>query len=151
MNRKMQHQADLFAVLEQAGVTDYRVEQGRKHRKLRFVHDGRERLYVFSTSPSDRRSTVNAVTDLRAILGVRRERRDGSRRRRLTIARAVKAPETITILPDPWEALRDLRDAMEWERAKESYHLAPKGKRTERMAALRAVVAAQLRRNVGVA
>lgn len=98
----------LVEVLRAACVTDHRFETGKKHHRLYFTRDGVERFYVFSGTPSDRRGLMNAVAELRAMVGRPKQEKGSAPKlaRRKAPPRTAKPPETITILPDPWDALR---------------------------------------------
>ena len=58
----------LVAELSRHGITSHRVVRGGKHHQLRFLAGGAERLYVFSSTPSDHRTCRNSVSGLRRLL-----------------------------------------------------------------------------------
>ncbi|MGI9489050.1 MAG: type II toxin-antitoxin system HicA family toxin [Geminicoccaceae bacterium] len=98
--------------LENYGATHVRVEQGGKHHRLVFTHDGKERFYVVPGTPSDRRGTLNALADIRHILGVRRTlAKSGRPKRRKPRARSEPMEDlTLTVKPDPFACLPNLLD-----------------------------------------
>lgn len=113
MNRRTEFRDALIGVLVGNGVTDYRVETGKKHQRLYFTVAGIQQFYVFSGSPSDTRALPNAIADLRRMLPARKvpDCTIGTKRKQKNAApaRAAQMPTSFTILPDPWEPLRRLR------------------------------------------
>ncbi len=97
----------LIAELARAGVTDWAVEQGGKHPKLVYVHQGQRRFYVFPASGSDSQHGVrNAVADLRRHLGIAAPAvAKSTRPKRKRIAAVEAAPDSFTVRPDPLLAL----------------------------------------------
>lgn len=56
-----------LAELSAAGITPA-VEQGRKHIKVMWQHNGHDRMYVTGNSPSDWRAPLNVRSDIRRML-----------------------------------------------------------------------------------
>jgi hypothetical protein len=92
------------AELAAHGVAEYQIDDGRKHKKLRFSWQGKDVLYVMPKSPSDWRASMNAVSDLRRLMGVDRlvvknaERRAAPRSR--AASKAPPPPESLTLARD---------------------------------------------------
>lgn len=99
----------VLAELATHGVTEYDIEDGRKHRKLRFIFGGKPILYVMPKSPSDWRASLNAVSDLRRIMGVDRLVVKNAERRANPKARAAPrdtaGPDSFTPMHDGLAAL----------------------------------------------
>jgi hypothetical protein len=108
---RTEHEQALIAEIETHGVVDYRVEQGRKHKRLVFAFNGREIAYVFSGTPSDRKATLCALRDLRRVMGVRRVARKKSPAAKARKKAPRRAPEcpVITMRDDPFAALAALQ------------------------------------------
>ncbi len=76
----IEHHRRIVDWLEQQGATEVRVEL-RKHAHIRYVWRGKAGSYVTSATPSDRRASANAISNLRHILGlIETTRRVGQRR-----------------------------------------------------------------------
>jgi hypothetical protein len=110
------HQRGVVAWLREAGAADVRVEQpsARGHPRIVSRWQGEERFYVVPSSPGDvMRGEVNAIADLRRILGlVSHERRVGERRPRKVKRRRsgpVLAPVALSVGPVDW---RDVLGAL---------------------------------------
>lgn len=95
----------LLPELATHSATDVRVERDHKHPQIGFVHAGRKLIYVIPSTPSDRRGALNALSDLRNLLGVRRiiHKSSGPPKRR----NRTEAPVVLTFAarPDPMAAL----------------------------------------------
>ncbi len=106
------YEPDLIATLREAGITEYEVDRSRPHHRLLFEANGRKVIFVYPASPSDsRRGLVNALTDLRRIIGVKRSAKRSDRPPR---KRNRTRPEPVLTFPvraDPWEKLRAFHDA----------------------------------------
>ena len=103
-------QADLLiAELFQHGITEYRVDDSGNHNRLYYRVNGRERFFVFPSTPGDRKGQLNSLCDLRRALGVKRIVRKSTRpkRRRERRAEPVRV-ESFTLLPNGFDALPDL-------------------------------------------
>ena len=103
----MRRNPELDAALDELakhGVTDVTRRAGRKHIKLTFTWEGEDKLFVTSSTSSDRKAVRKVRTDIRHLLGVKREIAKSSRPRK---AKA-KAPKCKTEVPaitcgkDPW-------------------------------------------------
>lgn len=84
----------------------WRIDHGRKHPRIVWQQDGRDRWYVIPGSPSDHRSIQACLTDLRRLLGgrvvVKSARRKGYRPK---TREPLPSLPRITILPDPFADL----------------------------------------------
>lgn len=69
---KHEHIDRLVKELQRHGARDVGVEYGGKHPRINFTHEGQRRFYVTPLTPSDHRSGMNSLADLRRILGVTR-------------------------------------------------------------------------------
>lgn len=59
------------AEFTRAGVTEWHIEQGGKHPRIVYQHEGVERFYVIPATPSDSaRGVLNMASDLRKALGI---------------------------------------------------------------------------------
>lgn len=86
---------------------------GGKHLKAEFEWNGKPMTYVCSATPSDRRSVDNAVAELRRMLGVKRKIvKNPERREKNKAASAPKKMPEVTVRPNPWDALKQLREDM---------------------------------------
>ena len=97
-------------VLTEAGVPDWTVKQVRSgHTKYRFQWEGKPVMFTTASTPSDTRATIHrAVSDLRRILGVKREvRKNPTNRAKPYRKRATVPPECPRLTPgkDPWASL----------------------------------------------
>lgn len=103
------HHEAIAAFLREHSVA-YEVEHGGKHVKYRFP-DGR--CFTTASTPSDWRATMNALTDLRRMLGIRRVIVHSAHApRKRNKVRVLEMP-SVTVMPDPWERLRWLKERME--------------------------------------
>ncbi len=104
------YEPDLIATLREAGITEYEVDRTRPHHRLLFAVGERKVIFIYPASPSDsRRGLVNALTDLRRIIGVRRQVKRSERPPRKR-NRTQPAPDlSFPARADPWEKLRGLR------------------------------------------
>lgn len=108
----------LLTELNHQGITDFAVEHGGKHWKVRIVHGGRLYRAVCPVSSSDWRAPRNAVSDLRRSLGLERVIRKSGRRKRKGRKRPAAergpcptpAAPLAPVKPDPWAALAQLRE-----------------------------------------
>lgn len=101
----------LCAEIEAHGGEVLGIDQGRTHRKLRFRFNGEEQFHTMSVTPSDRNSTLAALTQLRRQMGVKRIVEKSTRPKSRHEAPPEPEPEapSLTLAPDPWEVLRDTR------------------------------------------
>jgi len=78
-----------------------------KHLKFKFVFRGRALIFTCAGSPSDYRAHLNAVTDLRAVMGVKRAVRKNPANRQYRRAAPKRLPEAPGVTPgrDFWGAL----------------------------------------------
>lgn len=91
------------------------VQTGRKHIKVRFNWNGREKIIVVSSTPSDGNAPENCRRTVRHVLGVEREVVKSARpkkHRKVLNTRVTAAPKTITAGRDPWEAFQIERDCL---------------------------------------
>ena len=97
----------LSAELERASIHDWTVERGGKHPRIVYMHEGRQRFYVFPGSPSDGQHGIrNAVADLRRHLGLSAPVVVRSTRPKKRRAEAVvQVPDSFAVRPDPLLAL----------------------------------------------
>lgn len=112
---------ELVAELRCHGVTEYTLDRGGKHPKLRFVYAGKPLMLVYPCSPGDHRCVKNAIATLRGVMGVKRiitkpERPAKPPKRRHTPAlRRQRLPSLSAPPPasaDPWAPLAALRERM---------------------------------------
>ena len=114
--------------LESHGAVWLGIEHGGKHDKCRFRWNGVEQFYVVPISLSDnRRGTLNAVTELRRILGVKRavKKNRGKKRRRDVCRRDEVKLGKITIKPDPFAVLANHPVAVDYSTASERFWRLP--------------------------
>ncbi|WP_147164493.1 hypothetical protein, partial [Pararhodospirillum oryzae] len=64
------YEATITRLMARAKVSDYRLEMGGKHLRLRFSREGRPYSYTVPVSPSDHRARKNMERDLKALLGL---------------------------------------------------------------------------------
>ena len=104
---KNKEQADLLiAELFAHGITNYRVDDTGNHNRLYYRANGRERFFVFPSTPGDRKGRLNSVADLRRQLGVKRIVRKSSRPKRRRERRAeLVTVDSFTLLPNPFDEL----------------------------------------------
>lgn len=62
----------LTAELRAHGVTKWDVERNHRHPRLYFWHKGRRMFYVMPSTAGDRRGHLNALSNLRRMMGVKR-------------------------------------------------------------------------------
>lgn len=89
------------------GVKRWEVEVNHKHPQLHFEWNGKEMMFVFPNTPSDRRGRLNALTDLRKIMGVRRviHKSATPHRRKTRTVVSIPALGEFTIRANPFDAL----------------------------------------------
>jgi hypothetical protein len=109
-----QCEAALINEIRLYGVAEYRIEQHGSHRTLLFTFRDRPVRLVFGTNPSDRHHKMNALSDLRRAMGVKRliTKRSGARPavpppRRSAPVTALPVL-TASPRPDPWAVLQTL-------------------------------------------
>jgi hypothetical protein len=68
--RKQECQQRIAALLTQHGITDFRFQRRAKHPAVVIHHGGVVHLHVFPGTPSDTRSILNTLSDLRHALGL---------------------------------------------------------------------------------
>ena len=56
--------------LKKAGATDVHMTKRRVHNRVYYTHNSETRFYVVPSTVSDRRAKLNAVAEIRRILGV---------------------------------------------------------------------------------
>lgn len=92
------------------GIEKWDITAAGKHNKYRFQWKGREHIFMCACTPSDRRAWMNAITDLRHILGVKRKVRKNPKNRQKPY-RKIEEPlpkmPKVTVRPDPWEKLME--------------------------------------------
>lgn len=148
---RLRHAEPLLDMLSEAGF-GHRIEHGGRHPRIVIDCGNVTRFYVIPGSPSDRRSNLNARSDLRRMLGIERPRKRARR------ARKAKAEKPVVLECPPitpgrdWQApLVVIRRHVEpWpdvEAARDAYRRAPKGQRVKRAHALKATVTAVLQRH----
>lgn len=101
----------LTAVARENGGTGVRAEHGGKHIKLYVDIRGRTVMTTVPASPSDNtRGLMNAEADLLRVMGVRRKivKSDRPRKRKASPRRQQAECPTLTVLPDPRDALAPL-------------------------------------------
>lgn len=109
------HQRGIVEWLRETGAEGVHIAQSGKHPRVFFRWRGDERSYVLPSSPGDTlRGQVNAIADLRRILGlVSNKRRVGERRRRKVRVshRPAAALSPVSLVPaEDWrEALGAMR------------------------------------------
>lgn len=65
----IEHHRRLIEYLEKHGAKEVKlIKKGRRHPFIEFTYHGVPSRYYTSLSPSDRRATVKAISDLRRIL-----------------------------------------------------------------------------------
>ena len=101
----------LVAEIRAYSVTEYEIERHGSHRALLFTYDGRPVRLVYGTNPSDRHHLLNAISDLRRAMGVRRiiVKRRGPRATRPPRRSApppVLAPPSAAPISEPWAPLQ---------------------------------------------
>lgn len=92
------------------GIEQWNITADGKHNKYRFQWNGREQIFMASSTPSDWRCWMNAVSDLRRVLGVKRKvHKNPANRQRSYRKRVETLPKMpkVTIRPDPWEKLKE--------------------------------------------
>jgi len=107
----------LIAEAHSHGATDFEIEHGAKHPRLAFTFRGMRMFCPFARTPSDMHGDEDhAVHQLRAIMGVERHirpRRPCDKRRRhrrqKLLAEFVGQPPMLTVPPDPFEPLGEIR------------------------------------------
>lgn len=63
----------LIAEIRAHGVKTWRIDKaGRAHPRLMFEFAGRPLMYVMPNTPSDKHGVLNALSDLRRLMGVKR-------------------------------------------------------------------------------
>lgn len=60
--------SDMINKLREMGAQEIVLEQGRKHKKMRFKANGKALLYCLSTSPNDWRVQQNILADCRRMI-----------------------------------------------------------------------------------
>ena len=106
-----EYHRDITDFLRSVGASDIHIEK-RKHAYLTWTYQGKAFQYHLCFTPSDWRSGMNAISDLRRMMGLTKTIKVvGKRRKRKQ--KAAKQPirvPTITALPEePWRAkLRQL-------------------------------------------
>lgn len=149
MNRATEYAVELIGVLAEAGIDEYRVEQGKTHRKLVFRRNGRKTTYFMPSSPSDVRGLLNAKSDLRAMVGRRKKKRKVREKvRKVRVERPVSLPR-LTPTPDWHEDLFNAVNKARWDEAKRRYDIAEKGQRLARKKALMNTAHQILREELG--
>lgn len=87
------HLRELTEWLAEQGATGIELEHGR-HVRIWYEWKGRRRFYLTAATPSDRRSTLRALADLRHILGlVEDTKRVGAKRKHRQRNRCEAPPE----------------------------------------------------------
>jgi len=103
--------------LRKAGVTWTRDDKSR-HLKYTITVGDQTRLFTCAATPSDRRAHLNALTDLRRVLGIKRvvHKNPENRKKKAPtkLVSAAKMP-TVTVRPDPMQALAALRAEPHWK------------------------------------
>lgn len=105
--------AALTEELRTHGVHEWFVDETGKHNKLRFRWNDRSMMYVFPKTPSDsKRGVLNALSDLRRSLGVRRVIRkvEAREQRQRSPEKAHKEQLVITVKPDPFAILATIKE-----------------------------------------
>ncbi len=110
----MTYEQTLISELATHGVTDWWIDRDHPHPQLHFVWQSRPLMYVMSSTPSDRRAHLNAVSDLRRLMGVRRVVHKSERPKRQK-SRAIRIPAlgSFTVRANPMNVLAPMNAAME--------------------------------------
>lgn len=88
------------------GVVSWEIDRHHKHPQLHFDWNGAPLMFVFPSTPSDSRGHLNALSDIRRLMGVRRlVRKSTSPPKRHTRTITLSALSEFTVRPNPLNAL----------------------------------------------
>lgn len=59
---------EMLGKIRALGVQDARIEDGKKHKRLRGCANGRPFVYIMAATPSDRRAPGNVLADIRRMM-----------------------------------------------------------------------------------
>lgn len=92
-----------------------RFETAGSHGKLYLEHAGRQRFVTIPLTPSDPKGVRNCLQNIRKEFGLQARTAGAQppKHRKARAPRLVAAPIPVTVMPDPWAALRPLAQAID--------------------------------------
>lgn len=105
--------------LDALQVSILRFETAGSHGKLYLEHAGRQRFVTIPLTPSDPKGVRNCLQNIRKEFGLgggKPARRGEPRARKSRAPKLVPVPDSLTVPPDPWAALRPLAQAIDPQR-----------------------------------